>query len=587
MRYFFVFLFTLLVFAGKANDIRVSDPIIDPSTIFNDSVEIKIAVTWQNSWRCEEGSRPHNWDAAWIFVKHRTSDKQYWEHASIEYAIPGSSSECKRSTDRKGIMMYRKQAGYGEFSDTIVLKWARLLDVTNNPSEPNRKATVASEICVFAIEMVYVPEGAFYLGDGTDGTKTSGVVSGSYAGYQKYGTAGATTEPYRVTTEGQTTISEWGVSSNILFRNIRYYQTLSTYYFHIILPLTFPKGFGGIYCMKSEISQGQYCAFLNKLEALQIHASGDTEGVISTNSLEFGTTDSHYDYIKKYGNTISRNPMGIFEVDDPCRACNFMTSRKTLAYLSWAGLRPMTFMEYEKVCRGPAAPRPGEYPWGRTAPTNIVATSFSGEYENEEYKSSTGKKPNIHLQKITRAAEGATIGSPGRVGAFADSTTDRRDAGASYYGILDLAGNVSELVVHWFFGNAPGFSSVNHHFTGVHGDGFPGRNIAGTEQWPAGWINPTAANKYNRNSGYTHRGGSFMTVTPTGGTIANNLEHASGKVSSVLEYGGNGAGTINSNYFSLSGLWDMSYDGASGLPGNYMYLQGQGGRGVRSVSSLK
>ena len=61
-------------------------------------------------------------------------------------------------------------------------------------------------------------------------------------------------------------------------------------------------------------------------------------------------------------------------------------------YLDWAGLRPMTELEYEKICRGPSAPVAGEYAWGSTTiGTNALVTfSISPEDGTETITSPSG-----------------------------------------------------------------------------------------------------------------------------------------------------------------------------------------------------
>ncbi|MFR7822141.1 MAG: hypothetical protein ACLU30_02155 [Odoribacter splanchnicus] len=47
-------------------------------------------------------------------------------------------------------------------------------------------------------------------------------------------------------------------------------------------------------------------------------------------------------------------------------ACNFLTPEDMLAYASWAGLRPLTELEYERMAKAPypAIPQPGACAWG-------------------------------------------------------------------------------------------------------------------------------------------------------------------------------------------------------------------------------
>ena len=135
------------------------------------------------------------------------------------------------------------------------------------------------------------------------------------------------------------------------------------------------------------------------------------------------------------------------------------------AFLDWAALRPMTELEFQKISRGPVLPVGGEYAWGSTnisAATNISAGTENGAETVEP-------TANANFNNMTLAG-GDTAGSAEftqgalRGGIFALSSPDREKAGASYYGVMELSGNVREQAVT--IGNAAGRS-----FTGAHGNG--------------------------------------------------------------------------------------------------------------------
>lgn len=282
-------------------------------------------------------------------------------------------------------------------------------------------------------------------------------------------------------TSGQTTADDFSVSST---------QSLGA---------NFPKGHKTFYCMKSEISQQQYVNFLNTLTRAQQDARTAT-------TLASGTTSVTNRYVMSNTSTLSNrngircdasihtsNPITFYSDfngngtggeagDGGWIACNFLSWADGSAYMDWAGLRPMSELEFEKAARGSRANTISEYAWGSNSATAAATLSNSGA-NNETV--STGN-----------AIYGTSaIGGPMRTGAFAKSGTGRSAAGGSLYGILDLSGNVEERVVN--IGSTAGRS-----YTGVHGNG--ALSVAG-EADASNWPSSTSA-------GAGFRGGAWNTV---------------------------------------------------------------------------
>jgi formylglycine-generating enzyme required for sulfatase activity len=119
-------------------------------------------------------------------------------------------------------MLRRTSNGFGTVSGTVTLK------VSNLP------ATSTYDVRVIAIEMIFIPQDAFYAGDATSPYSIR--------------TSSADNSPIQIASEAAlTTISSFGDRNNYS------------------LTANFRKGFAAFYIMKYEISQGQYTDFLNTI----------------------------------------------------------------------------------------------------------------------------------------------------------------------------------------------------------------------------------------------------------------------------------------------------------------------------------
>lgn len=391
----------------NANNLQVGA--VTVSTV-SGSQYLNFTISWDNSWRMN--SSPGNWDAVWIFVKRRDCAGLQWSHADLSDQeadhTTGSPLLADAYADKKGVMLYRASTGAGNISSiSIQLK----LDA---PPAGNY------EYKVFGIEMVYINQDFFYLGDGVSTLRYK---------------TGATNNPYLVTSEAAITLSPSGADL---------WSTSNTAG-SFTLPAAYPKGYAAFYCMKYEVSQGQYADFLNTI----------------AQDAFFNRYDANNLNVARY--TISGSwPAMVAAAPD--RACNWIGIEDLTAYLDWSALSPLSEFEFEKACRGSSinSPVAGEFSWGGNQVTdaNSIVPGTDGlptESVNDPITTGTG----------LANYNGNGVLGPLRCGFAAKATTTRFEAGASYYGVMEMSGNVFELCFNAdssTFGKGP-------LFAGNHGDG--------------------------------------------------------------------------------------------------------------------
>ena len=404
-KFFTIFLlfFSSLSFG---NNLQISPVTLSTSS---GSSYLNFSISWENSWRVS--SNPGNWDAVWIFFKRRDCAAIQWHHVNISDQDADHTATAPlfvdAYADKKGVMIYRLSDGAG--------------NITNANIQIKLDAPPAGtfEYKVSGIEMVYINQGSFYLGDGVS-TYTF--------------KTGSSLNPYLVT--GETAIPMSPSGTDLWSTS----NTLGAF----TLPATYPKGFNAFYCMKYEISQGQYASFLNNINQ---DAAQNRFDPVNSN-------------ISRY--TISGVWPNITAAV-PDRACNWIGFEDLAAYLDWSGLSPMTELEFEKVCRGSGNfPIAGEFAWGGNQITDADAF-VPGTEDLPTEAISTTITPGTGLANYTNFG----ILGPLRCGFAAKNTTTRFEAGAAYYGVMELSGNVHERcynVDSSTLGMAPSF-------TGTHGDG--------------------------------------------------------------------------------------------------------------------
>jgi hypothetical protein len=397
------------VFADVAHDtIRITNVIWKAGV--RDDNTVTFDLVWDNSWRAKweepaeknvtgKSLKVESWDAAWVFVKfldETHAKSNLWQHALLDadaarhQAPAGAALDVGLNDDGGngvGVFIYRDAPGSGPIAyKGVTLKWLR------PPSSLNTETrTLISDLRVHAIPMVYVPQGPFKT-KGPWGHPLSPISNGNTT------KAGG----YRVgqSAEGW---AGWGTNHVATIRRLRLEAGTAP------KSDAWPNGYGAFYCMKYSISQGQYADFLNSLPVVQ-------------------------DELRYYcGYNVNRFSIrrvadkAVYTAEAPDRACNFLPYNRIYSYTAWAGLRPITDLEYEKACRGPRDVTSEADAWGAA----VCA-------------------PAVGLPINNNAGSGTTAAA----------------SPPSYWGIRELSLSGVPFEWPWMVRNEPGF-----YFKGTHGEG--------------------------------------------------------------------------------------------------------------------
>lgn len=464
----FLFLLMLPLFG---NNITTSNEVLCEKNETANTVKIQFDISWDNSWRDTE-----NFDAAWVFVKFRVSGGE-WQHATLStsgYYAPEGSSITIGQTDGIGVgaFIYRNAEGGGTFSlQGVKLVW--------NYGDHGVADDAVVDIKVFAIEMVYIPMHGYWLGDGSS--------DGSFRQVGANTPVQITLNPTIVKCEDTPYDDTQLEGDGILVDGNDGIDKDGTT--EIDNP-DYPTGYKAFFCMKYEITQQQYMDFLNTLTRVQ----QNTRTVVN---LSPGVTNVTNIYVMSNSSTVHKRKSIHCDVTIPANdpitfycdydgdgvgnesndgqwiACNFLTWMDGCAYADWAGLRPMTELEFEKVCRGPNSSVGGEYAWGTTS---IFSTDYT--WANLGTASEGPTNASTTDGNCLYSSTNSNIDGPMRVGGFAGGSTGRVTSGGSYYGVMEMSGNLEERCVT--LGKIEGRS-----YTGLKGNGELSTNgNADVQNWP-------------------------------------------------------------------------------------------------------
>jgi formylglycine-generating enzyme required for sulfatase activity len=414
----FCLFISLIAFNLQASGLKIS------SLERVSSNKIAFVISWENTWNDSIGH-----DAVWIFAKVKTRDERYFKHLTWQnFYFENEKVSVKVSADGRGFFVNSKINADRAEAKIEAETDAFLLDK-------------AGSLLLFGTEMVYVKEGAFWLGDGISSQKAF-----------RDGAFGADSSrclPFKINSEKSIQV---GAQAGFLFGKVS-----EEYFPKGDIPEKFPKGYAGFYCMKYEISQEQYCAFLNTLpptaQARRVEQSlfspkgtfmmcssperNARNGIVLVRQPDFGNSAVF---------ALDGNRNGVFEEadDGKGRACNFLSPEDILAFLDWAALRPMTEFEFEKICRGGHFPQKGDFAWG-TAFANDAVNILNDGKSNEAVRERG--EGNAGLASFNSGIEFPQIEGGLRCGFGGTETASRLQSGAAYFGAKEMSGNLWEQCV--------------------------------------------------------------------------------------------------------------------------------------------
>ena len=498
VRILFIFVVGITLSLGTseiyANNLEITNFAVYNTNTASNTITYTCNVSWDNSWR-----NTTNYDALWIFLKYSTDAGATWSHASMAangknpngFNIP-VNFEIVVPQDEKGFFLQRTDLSSGTASaENVRFVWDYGQDGLTD------EVAMASNTVnkIFGVEMVYVPQGAFYIGDGNS--------SSDY----RFKQGSADNDPWYIQNENAITTTS-GAGDGFYYQGTGATGENSSGDVFLI-PTSFPKGYQAFYQMKYELTEGQWVGFFNTLstdEKANRDITGSSEGGKNSDAIVTRNTIAWN----------SSNPVSGATTLRPERAMSYISWPDLMAYADWAGLRPMTELEFEKSARGKdISPLANEFAWGKDTYDQAEDSEIYPPASDEEgaeqivYGTANLNRNSLGWNSGDGRPGGSAEGQAGplRVGIFAETTTSRATSGAGVYGSLELSGNLHEMVVT--VGRSAG-----RQFLGTHGDGklstvssYEGH--ATNTDWPG--INTTdSARGVTGTIGSGYRGGDFQ-----------------------------------------------------------------------------
>jgi hypothetical protein len=244
----------------------------------------------------------------------------------------GTANTIQVGSDKVGAFVYRSATGTGTFSSTSMqLQWNYGLSGLTSVS--------GLEIRVFAVEMVYVPEGDFNVAKKFH-------TGGGYWGNQK--SFNAPGDNFIIINDRLSPTLSY--DNGLISLRIKGDTGIDTNNDGVVDNTIYPTGYKAFYSYKYEMTEQQYADFLNTLKSTQITTLG-----IAGTSITF--TNGQY-----FSST-------------PNKACGNSNLIQLFSFADWSGLRPMTILEFNKIAYAQFKPIESSINAGI-----LTSSSYTGSY---------------------------------------------------------------------------------------------------------------------------------------------------------------------------------------------------------------
>lgn len=476
---------------SKANNVSIGDV----KVVNNGNLDVRVSfdLSWDNSWNLNSGQ--NNRDGIYVFFKYRVQGTDNWlplhlsmvNPAGTNYSIYQPPMPNRIPFTSMGAIIYRSTIGTGTVSFN---------DIQLGVSQGALPYNV--DVRAFAIEMAFVPGvSMIYAGDGNGTSESTNAFhpadkDNSFTwGYRIAGFPLTVCKTDANSFDDDYLNGENGKQIYLTDSGYSYTNDISA------IKTAWPTAHA-LWCMKYELSQGGYRDFLNSLTRQQQLSRVEASITAARGTLAMATTNAIRTTIKIDTAATATKPAvfgcdgngnGVYNEagDGEFIACNYLSWPDLAAYLAWSGLAPMTEIEYERICVGHTdaqmnQPVSGGYAWGSNLVANTAYT-VNNAYANTEYitnMTATGTTGNANYT-ATSPKNLFSGGMPVRDGVFASYTggANRSIAGAAFFGVMEMSGNLSEQCVT--LGNSQG-----RLFTSELGSGYLDENgfAAYMYAWP-------------------------------------------------------------------------------------------------------